>query len=248
VPAPTAQYCSILDIEFEIDNDEIQRAEKEKLGVLGTFLTKYPDTTAVIEGHTDNVGSADYNLKLSQHRADSVVSYLVDTYRIAAGRLKAVGYGDSRPLASNSTQEGKRQNRRIDAVIACVTDIEGLAVAPSRMTLALLLEFDANSAEVRAQYHDQLASVATFLKNNPMVTATVEGHTGNLQANAAASREIAQRRAANVVAYLVDKLGVEPSRLVAEGFGKTRRFAYNTDSEGQQDNRRVNIIINYPKR
>jgi len=248
VPAPKSQYCSILDIGFEIDNGDIQRAEKEKLAVLATFLKKYPDTTAVIEGHTDDVGGADYNQKLSQQRADGVVGYLVDAQQINPARLKAVGYGETRPLASNDTQEGKRQNRRIDALIACVTDIAGLDVAPARITLALLLEFDAGSADVRAQYHDQLASVATFLKDNPATTATVEGHTGNLQANAAASREIAQRRATNVVAYLVANFGVDPSRLAAEGFGKARRFAYNTDAEGQQENRRVNIVINYPKR
>jgi OOP family OmpA-OmpF porin len=51
-----------------------------------------------------------------------------------------------------------------------------------------------------------------------------------------------------VVAYLVDNFGIDRSRLNAEGFGKTRRFAYNTTLEGQQENRRVNIIINYPKR
>ncbi len=50
-PVQTERYCSILDIEFEINNDEMQREEKDKLKVLGVFLTKYPNTTAVIEGH-----------------------------------------------------------------------------------------------------------------------------------------------------------------------------------------------------
>jgi len=58
--------------------------------------------------------------------------------------------------------------------------------------------------------------------------------------------EISKRRADNVVTYLVDNFGVERSRLTAEGFGKTRRYAYSDTKEGQQENRRVNIIINYP--
>ena len=59
--------------------------------------------------------------------------------------------------------------------------------------------------------------------------------------------EISQHRAQNVVDYLVDNLGIARSRLSIEGFGRTRRFAYNTSLEGQQENRRVNVIINYPK-
>ena len=58
-PIATEQYCSILEMEFEIDNDTIQRQEKERLKTLGTFLSKYPETTATIEGHSDNVGDSE---------------------------------------------------------------------------------------------------------------------------------------------------------------------------------------------
>jgi OOP family OmpA-OmpF porin len=60
--------------------------------------------------------------------------------------------------------------------------------------------------------------------------------------------EISQRRAQSVVNYLVDNFGIDRSRLTAQGFGDNRRFAYNTSAEGQQENRRVNIIINYPRK
>ncbi len=248
VPVQTAEYCSILDIQFEINQDEIQPEEKEKLGVLGTFLTKYPETTAIIEGHSDNVGTSEQNLKLSQHRAESVVNYLVENFHIAASRLTAVGYGETRPIADNDTQEGKRANRRIGAVIACATDIEGLKVLPARVTMAVPIEFDALKADVKPEYRKELSKVAAFLKANPAVTATVQGHTGNLQATPQLSMEISQRRAQNVVDYLVKEFGVEATRLTAEGFGQTRRFAYNTSLEGQQENRRVNIIFNYPRK
>jgi OOP family OmpA-OmpF porin len=112
--------------------------------------------------------------------------------------------------------------------------------------MALELEFDRNSAVVRPQYREELLKVANFMKANPRVTATVEGHTGNLQATREAAMEISQRRAQNVLNYLVTEFGVDRSRLAAEGFGQTRRFAYNTSLEGQQDNRRVNIIFDFP--
>jgi OOP family OmpA-OmpF porin len=248
VAAKTQQYCTILDLTFDIDRDTIEREDKEKLAVIGTFLTKYPNSTTVIEGHTDNVGNPDHNLKLSQDRALSVVTYLVDTLRIDRSRLTAVGYGDSRPVGDNNTEEGKRQNRRINAVVACVTDIEGLTVAPARMTVAMDMEFDQNSANVRPEYREELNKVAKFMKANPTVTATVEGHTGNLQATSALANEISQRRAQSVVEYLVQNFNIDRSRLSAEGYGKTRLFAYNTTAEGKQENRRVNIIINYPKK
>lgn len=247
VPAQTEQYCSILDIQFEINQDEIQREEQEKLAVVGTFLNKYPDTTAMIEGHSDNVGMPEQNIKLSQQRAKSVVDYLVNNFQIAPSRLSAVGYGDTRPIADNGTEEGKRRNRRINAVIACATDIEGLTVIPARTTMAMLIEFDQNKADIRPQYRDEIGKVANFMKANPSITATVEGHTGNLQGTPELAMEISQRRAQKVVDYLVDNFGIARSRLSAEGFGETRRFAYNTSLEGQQENRRVNIIFNYAK-
>jgi OOP family OmpA-OmpF porin len=208
-------------------------------------MTKYPATSAVIEGHSDNVGAAEHNLNLSKARAQSVVAYLTNTLHIDASRLSSVGYGDTRPIADNGTEEGKRQNRRIDAVIACVTDVAGLNVAPARMTMALSVEFDQNKAEVKPEFDGELNKVAVYMKANPTCTATVEGHTGNLQATPALAMEISRRRAQNVVNYLVDHQGIDRSRLTAAGFGDNRRFAYNTSKEGELENRRVNVIINY---
>jgi OOP family OmpA-OmpF porin len=245
----TQQYCSILDLQFEIKQDDIQREMKEKLSVVGTFMKKYPDTTAVIEGHTDDVGTEEFNLKLSQQRAESVVSYLMDSFKIASSRLTAVGYGMSRPIAENTSSEGRRANRRIDAVIACATDVEGLKVAPARLTMAMEMEFDALKDDIDPKYYDELAKVADLMKASPSITATVEGHAGRMAGDKHVSPEaalaVSQRRAQNVVNYLVEKLNVPRSRLSTAQFGQVRRVAYGTSLEGQQENRRVNIIFNY---
>jgi OOP family OmpA-OmpF porin len=246
IVAKTQQYCSILDIQFEINQKTVQREAEEKIDKVALFMKKYPNTTAVIEGHSDEVGSAPDNMKLSERRAESVVTYLVDRGGIARSRLKSVGYGETRPIANNSTEAGKRQNRRINAVIACATDLEGIAPVPERITMAMELEFDRNSDVVKPQYRDELRKVANFMKANPKVKATVEGHTGNLQASPKQAMEISQRRAQNVVNYLASEFAIPRSRLAAEGFGQTRRFAYNTSLEGQQENRRVNIILDFP--
>ncbi len=254
VAVKTDKYCSVLDLTFEINKEDIQRDDKERLGVLGTFMQKYPKTTAVIEGHADNVGTSEHNLNLSQERAESVATYLIDTFKIAPSRLSAVGYGDTRPVADNSTQKGQRANRRIEAVIACVTDVEGLAVARARVTMALEMEFDPDSADIQPEYRDELQKVAKFMKANPKVSATVEGHadklsgTGSKQVEVTPelAMEVSQRRATHVVKHLVD-LGVDRSRLSTAAYGQTRRVNYGITLEGQQENRRVNIIFNYGK-
>lgn len=76
----------------------------------------YPNRSAIIEGHTDSVGSDDYHLGLSQRRADSVKSYLMG-HGIGSMRLAAAGKGESQPLAGNDSATGRQQNRRVEVII-----------------------------------------------------------------------------------------------------------------------------------
>jgi len=247
-PARTQQYCSILDLQFEIDQNAVQRESEEKIDKVAAFMQKYPDTTVLIEGHSDEVGTPADNMRLSERRAESVVSYLA-ARGIARHRMMAAGFGETRPIADNRTEVGRRLNRRINAIIACATDIEGLTPFAARTTVAMEMEFDPNRADVKPQYHEELRKVADFMNANPRVTATVEGHTSNQQGGVRSGQAmlLSQRRAQNVVNYLASSFAIARSRLSAEGFGATRRFAYNTSAEGQQENRRVNIIFDFPK-
>jgi OOP family OmpA-OmpF porin len=245
-PVRTERYCSILDLNFEINKSTVQRESDEKIDTLVTFMRKYPNTTAVIEGHSDEVGPTADNMILSQRRADSVVSYLAG-HGIDRSRLKAIGFGETRPIADNKTEVGKRLNRRVDAIIACATDIEGLTPRAARVTMALEMEYDTDKAEVRPAYREELRKVANFMKANPGVTATVEGHTSDRKnVGPGAEMAISKARAQNVVNYLVDNFDIARSRLSAEGYGTSRRFAYNTSLEGQRENRRINIILDFP--
>ena len=126
-PVPAAEptpghykYCITLHGEFDIDRALIRPENRDEVAKVGDFMKKYPTTTAVIEGHTDNVGSYDYNMDLSQRRAESVVNYLVENFGIDRSRLSAKGYGSTRRVSYNNTAEGRARNRRINAVIDCV--------------------------------------------------------------------------------------------------------------------------------
>jgi len=106
-----------LNILFDTNKAVIKPQYKGELKKVADFMTKYPDLNATIEGHTDNVGKDAYNKKLSQRRADAVMNSLVKEYKIDKSRLKAVGYGESKPIASNDTAKGKHENRRVHAVL-----------------------------------------------------------------------------------------------------------------------------------
>ena len=114
--APTLVTIT-LNVEFDTDKAVVKDKYRSEIKKVADFMKTYPNTTAVIEGHTDNVDSAEYNQKLSEARANSVRQYLINNFGIKASRLTAVGYGLTKPIASNNTEEGRQQNRRVQAVI-----------------------------------------------------------------------------------------------------------------------------------
>jgi OmpA-OmpF porin, OOP family len=101
---------------FDFDRDVLKGGAKPALDSVATAVKKYPGSKVVIEGHTDNVGSADYNQKLSESRATAVRAYLVSK-GLSSNRIQAHGYGKARPVASNETDEGRERNRRVEIVI-----------------------------------------------------------------------------------------------------------------------------------
>jgi len=105
------------DLLFETGKSDLKEGAVVNLAKLSAFLTQYPDRTVAIEGHTDSVGSDDYNLSLSQRRASSVQQFLIGQ-GIAANRMTAVGKGENFPVASNDSASGRQMNRRVEVIIA----------------------------------------------------------------------------------------------------------------------------------
>ncbi|MEO9871437.1 OmpA family protein [Ekhidna sp.] len=103
------------EINFEVAKSTLRPESFRIVNKIATVMKQYADLAFLIEGHTDADGPADSNQKLSEERAISIKNALVK-FGIAETRLRTIGYGESKPIASNNTQEGKRQNRRVEFV------------------------------------------------------------------------------------------------------------------------------------
>lgn len=100
-------------IHFEFDKAIIKQKSYHVLDEVAAILKQHKDIAVVeIEGHTDSIGNDAYNLRLSQRRANAIKKYLVQRGHVDGSRLKPIGYGETRPIASNATDEGRAQNRR----------------------------------------------------------------------------------------------------------------------------------------
>lgn len=107
---------SLADILFDFDKSTLKRDVEFNLVRVATILNQFPEMFIAVEGHTDNVGTEEYNLDLSKRRAQSVYEFLV-SQGVAAERMTVEGFGMSRPVEDNSTDEGRQRNRRVDLVI-----------------------------------------------------------------------------------------------------------------------------------
>jgi len=107
----------LLGLNFAVGSATIPTDESDLLVSLETAIRLFPDASLSVAGHTDSFGSDSGNFELSKRRAESVRRYLIDNTRISASQISAVGYGETKPVASNQTPEGRARNRRIDIVI-----------------------------------------------------------------------------------------------------------------------------------
>jgi flagellar motor protein MotB len=103
-------------ILFDSGSDRIKAESYKTLADIGQLLADDPGLRLSVEGHTDSDGADDYNLKLSDSRAKSVRAYLTEAYKIDAARLESKGWGETKPVDTNDTPEGKANNRRVELV------------------------------------------------------------------------------------------------------------------------------------
>lgn len=98
---------------FDIDQYALRAGAEQHLDRVAAILKQYPDFIIVVEGHTDNIGDDHYNQWLSEKRSHTVAQHLVEKGFDPAG-IQVIGYGETRPIASNLTPEGREKNRRVE--------------------------------------------------------------------------------------------------------------------------------------
>ena len=105
------------DVLFEFNRAEVKPGAQARMAQLADFLKQYPDRRVSIEGHTDNIGSASYNMELSLRRAESIRGQLIGL-GISPERISTAGYGKDFPVAANDTDTNRAINRRVEVVIS----------------------------------------------------------------------------------------------------------------------------------
>jgi len=112
----TSGKVAIYGIYFDFNKADVKPESESTLKEITKLLQQDAKLKLYVVGHTDSVGGFDYNMKLSQQRAEAVVKELVSKYKVDGSRLKALGVGPAAPVTSNDTEEGKAKNRRVELV------------------------------------------------------------------------------------------------------------------------------------
>jgi len=112
--APETRTITVrLNVEFEFDKAIVRAIYGDELHAVANAMKVHDDITLVLEGHTDSKGSDNYNQSLSERRAAAVKARIIEDYGIDPSRISTEGYGESRPIADNGTDEGRERNRRV---------------------------------------------------------------------------------------------------------------------------------------
>ena len=156
-------------LEFRSNSAKLKAEVKPNLDYIVRFLQTYPMFKLEVEGHTDAVGREESNLRLSQERASAIADYLVRKGTLDPSRVTAIGYGETRPLVPNDTEENRRKNRRVEFKLVLDTEYDGDLWLPTEEELFFGEElpappdpaFDAEfdwSEEERADWEEEIES------------------------------------------------------------------------------------------
>jgi outer membrane protein OmpA-like peptidoglycan-associated protein len=229
--------CDVtVQLQYELDSDKLTPEDIVALDRLAARLNELRFVGGEIGGFADSTGDDDYNLKLSQARAQSALDYLLSK-GVAPGRVAAVGYGEANPIADNATAEGRALNRRVVVRRTDCGPVPGSA-APVAPVPAANLYFELDKFDLPADAAGTLAPIVAYAKANPSATSAISGYhdpTGAREHNI----ELAKNRAAAVRDYLMAQ-GIEQARI------DMRKPIETAGSGSLEEARRVEVSIAQP--
>ncbi len=191
---------------------------------------------AVIIGHTDNQGKEQYNLELSKSRAAAVRDYLV-AGGIPGFKLRIVGLGAKEPIASNKTENGRAQNRRVEIIVFG----EARALDVMRFPSVALFSRKSSELTLRGKQLLQKNKIAAKQQLARAVYIEIIGHSDDV-GDKKKNQKLSKQRAETIRADLI-LAGVDPSKIMTVGAGESQPIASNQTEEGRAQNRRVEVIV-----
>ena len=255
-----AEGCAIFEstiagINFKLASTDLATDAKIQLNEAAAALLKFPGVRVEIQAHTDSQGTLVNNQRLSEVRANSVAEYL-ESKGVSRDRMEAVGYGESQPLATNLTVEGRAQNRRVQFRVLDKGETTKIASTTLFVPIKFCSDVASNpddcvdlnvqteginfklaSSELTDGAKDILDKAAISLLSYPDVRIEIQAHTDS-QGTIENNQNLSNIRAQAVLDYLQSQ-GVDSSRMVAKGYGELRPKVSNRTPEGRSMNRRV---------
>ncbi len=213
-------------IYFDFDDSQMNTASKEALDSVVACLGDHEATKVEFEGHTDSTGPTAYNQKLSLKRAESAKDYVV-AKGLVTGRVVTTAQGESRPIADNTTAEGRAKNRRVDIYF-----VDGMEP----------IYFDYDSASIQKDIA-KLEALLKALQAQPESQITVVGHTDSIGSDKF-NKKLADKRAKAIAAFLIGN-GIDAKRIVTLSKGESEPVADNSSDEGRAKNRRAEMELKH---
>ena len=237
---------ALKNVLFEYNSDKLTAESMTTLNNIAPLLTSknIKNPRWLVEGHTDNVGSQNYNLPLSERRANSVKNYL-ESKGVSSSILKAVGFGLALPVTTNDTAEGRARNRRVEMKYAdanfnpAALEVNDDCANVQMGDLAKMIYFKTASSDLVEASKQSLDVIAQYL-NATEGNYEIQGHTDDV-GNDANNMTLSQKREQSVVDYLLSK-GVSGNRLKAVGYGESAPKFDNKTADGRAQNRRIEIV------
>jgi len=237
---------ALKNVLFEYNSDQLTAQSMATLDQIAPILTsdKIKNARWLVEGHTDSKGSDKYNMDLSKRRAASVETYLASK-GVPASILKSVGFGESLPITTNETDEGRARNRRVELKFAdanfqpAAIEVTGDCANVQIADLAKMIYFQTGKDVLVEASKQSLDVIAQYL-NATEGNYEIQGHTDDVGTDAN-NLTLSQKRAQAVLDYLVAK-GVSGSRLKAVGYGESQPKFDNKTADGRAQNRRIEIV------
>lgn len=237
---------ALKNVLFEYNSDKLTAQSMATLDQIAPILTsdKIKNARWLVEGHTDSKGSDKYNMDLSKRRAASVEAYLTGK-GVPASILKSVGFGESLPITTNDTDEGRARNRRVELKFAdanfqpAAIEVTGDCANVQIADLAKMIYFQTGKDVLVEASKQSLNVIAQYLKATEG-NYEIQGHTDDVGSDAN-NMALSQKRAQTVLDYLVAQ-GVPAGRLKAVGYGESQPKYDNKTVDGRAQNRRIEIV------